>query len=113
MRDGTHLDASQPVAQGLTRTLDEATLLSELSTTPFSTQITSKSPTSNTTSTILSSGKKKETPTQLSLRSKSMRLKLSGNVREVSERRQVGDAEEMMDETRSAWWRNVGMEEGM
>ena len=45
---------------------------------------------------------------------KSMRLKLSGNVREVSERRQVGDAEGMFeDDTKGAWWRNVGMEEGM
>jgi pyruvate dehydrogenase kinase 2/3/4 len=47
-----------------------------------------------------------------------MRLKLSGNLtREVSERRQVGDAEEMFAD-RSAggsqpWWKNVGMEEGM
>lgn len=47
---------------------------------------------------------------------KSMRLKLSGQVgMEVSERRQVGDAEEMFLEkgTGQPWWRNVGMEEGM
>jgi pyruvate dehydrogenase kinase 2/3/4 len=46
-----------------------------------------------------------------------MRLKLSGQLtREVSERRQVGDAEEMFAEKGSAgqpWWRKVGMEEGM
>jgi pyruvate dehydrogenase kinase 2/3/4 len=45
-----------------------------------------------------------------------MRLKLSGQVgMEVSERRQVGDAEEMFLERGpgSPWWRNVGMEEGM
>jgi pyruvate dehydrogenase kinase 2/3/4 len=46
-----------------------------------------------------------------------MRLKLSGQVnREVSERRQVGDAEEMFAEkpgVGAPWWRNVGVEEGM
>lgn len=42
-----------------------------------------------------------------------MRLKLSGQVsREVSERRQVGDAEEMFAEKDKPWWRNV-MEEGV
>ena len=44
-----------------------------------------------------------------------MRLKLPS--REVSERRQVGDTEEMLsggeDETKGAWWRDVGMEEGV
>jgi len=53
----------------------------------------------------------------LSLASKAMRLKLKGNIREISERRQVGDAEEMLAESgsakRDAWWKNVGMEEGM
>lgn len=47
---------------------------------------------------------------------RSMRLKLSGQLgMEVSERRQVGDAEEMMmDKGAGApWWRSVGMEEGM
>jgi hypothetical protein len=47
---------------------------------------------------------------------KSIRLKLQGQKREVSERRQVGDTEEMLranEETKGAWWRNVGMEEGM
>lgn len=44
-----------------------------------------------------------------------MRLKLSGHVsREVSERRQVGDAEDMFrDKAEKPWWRNVTMEEGM
>lgn len=49
---------------------------------------------------------------------KSMRLKLRGaqKSREVSERRQVGDTEDMLranEDTKGAWWRNVGMEEGM
>ena len=55
------------------------------------------------------------------LASKAMRLKLSGQVsREISERRQVGDAEELFAEKGGSsgfgekpWWRNVGMEEGM
>jgi pyruvate dehydrogenase kinase 2/3/4 len=49
------------------------------------------------------------------LASKAMRLKLSGQVsREISERRQVGDAEDMFaKQTEKPWWRNVGMEEGM
>jgi len=51
------------------------------------------------------------------LASKAMRLKLSGKLsREVSERRQVGDAEEMFQERKGdsqPWWRNVGMEEGL
>jgi pyruvate dehydrogenase kinase 2/3/4 len=45
-----------------------------------------------------------------------MRLKLSGKLgMEVSERRQVGDAEEMFLEKGpgAPWWRNVSMEEGM
>lgn len=45
-----------------------------------------------------------------------MRLKLSGKLsREISERRQVGDAEEMFADkgAPAPWWRNVGMEEGM
>lgn len=47
---------------------------------------------------------------------RAMRLKLSGKIsREVSERRQVGDAEEMFAEKEALapWWRNIGMEEGM
>jgi pyruvate dehydrogenase kinase 2/3/4 len=46
-----------------------------------------------------------------------MRLKLSGTIsREVSERRQVGDAEEIFADRNAPgqpWWRKVGMEEGM
>ena len=59
----------------------------------------------------------------LTLAHKSMRLKSKAGVgREVSERRQVGDAETLvnqqnsMDEPvqgRAPWWRNVGMEEGL
>lgn len=49
--------------------------------------------------------------------SKAMRLKLSAKItREVSERRQVGDAESMLnapDAGKGAWWRDVGMEEGL
>jgi len=45
---------------------------------------------------------------------KAMKLKLSGNVsHEVSERRQVGDAEEMFADKGTPWWRNVGMDEGV
>lgn len=50
------------------------------------------------------------------LASKAMKLKLSGQVsREISERRQVGDLEEMFAEKQgeNPWWRQVGMEEGM
>lgn len=49
------------------------------------------------------------------LASKAMKLKLSGQIsREISERRQVGDLEEMFAEKNDKpWWRNVGMEEGM
>jgi hypothetical protein len=57
----------------------------------------------------------------LSLASKAMKLKLSGKVsplREVSPRKQVGDLEGMFSVSeeggdKEAWWRNVGMEEGM
>ena len=43
---------------------------------------------------------------------KNMKLKLSGQLaREVSERRQVGDLEEMFSE--KPWWRDVGMDEGV
>jgi pyruvate dehydrogenase kinase 2/3/4 len=50
----------------------------------------------------------------MSYATKQMRLKMQN--REVSERRQVGDAEEMLsanDETKGAWWRDVGMDEGL
>lgn len=54
-------------------------------------------------------------PMNLGMTSKVMRLKLSGNIWEVSERRQVGDAEEMLSDAsnRYVWWKNGGMEEGM
>lgn len=51
--------------------------------------------------------------------SRAMRLKLNvreGKDWEVSERRQVGDAEAMVEGTGGGdkpWWRDVGMEEGM
>jgi len=53
-------------------------------------------------------------PLITSYATRSMRLKAQN--REVSERRQVGDAEELFstnEETKGAWWRNVGMDEGM
>jgi hypothetical protein len=58
---------------------------------------------------------------QISMASKAMKLKLSGKVqsplREVSPRKQVGDLEGMFSVQeggdKEAWWRNVGMEEGM
>ena len=57
----------------------------------------------------------------VSMASRAMKLKLSGKIsREVTERKQVGDAEAMLSgasttstDQKSAWWRNVGMEEGM
>ena len=59
----------------------------------------------------------------LTLAHRGMRLKNKGladlKSREVSERRQVGDAEAVlnqpnsMDEKGVRWWRNVGMEEGL
>lgn len=58
----------------------------------------------------------------LTLARKGMKLKSKGGSAmnlshsEVSERRQVGDAESIMDEStkggRGPWWRNVTMEEG-
>ena len=55
-------------------------------------------------------------PASSLLGSQVMRLKL-GTTREISERRQVGDAEEMFAERGAdgerPWWRNVSMEEGM
>ncbi|KAG9638956.1 pyruvate dehydrogenase kinase-like protein, partial [Aureobasidium melanogenum] len=52
----------------------------------------------------------------LAMASRAMKLKRVAT-REVSERRQVGDAEEMVngpqDNTASPWWRHVSMEEGM
>lgn len=64
----------------------------------------------------------------LTMASKAMRLKSRGasadvfkmRSREVSERRQVGDAESLVNPPVSSdgsgkapWWRNVGMEEGL
>ena len=56
----------------------------------------------------------------LAMASRAMRLKDLGT-REVSERRQVGDAEDMMHpaprpasaDGATPWWKNVTMEEGM
>ena len=49
--------------------------------------------------------------------SRAMRLKLSGKLSgkdwEISERRQVGDTEAMVNKGSGAWWRHVGMEEGL
>ena len=60
----------------------------------------------------------------LAMAHKAMRLKSRTNAgaqvdsrpREVSERRQVGDAESLVNNTGTnsqPWWRNVGMEEGL
>lgn len=48
------------------------------------------------------------------LAAKSMRLKPQAPL-EISERRQVGDAEELLanEDTKGLWWRNVTMDEGM
>ena len=55
------------------------------------------------------------------LKARAIRLKQFAN-REVSERRQVGDAEELVNAPLSSdsgvggkphWWRNVGMDEGL
>jgi hypothetical protein len=51
----------------------------------------------------------------LAMASRAMKLKRVAT-REVSERRQVGDAEEMVNgsqDSASPWWRHVSMEEGM
>ena len=52
----------------------------------------------------------------LAMASRAMKLKRD-ETREVSERRQVGDAEEMVNGSDSQgatpWWKNVTMEEGM
>lgn len=65
------------------------------------------------------SNKKSMQNISLRLSQRSLRLKEFGNVREISERRQVGDAEEMMHPSGrgggsgTPWWKNVTMEEGM
>ena len=51
----------------------------------------------------------------LAMASRAMKLKRVAT-REVSERRQVGDAEEMVNgvqDNASPWWKHVSMEEGM
>ncbi|KAF1811200.1 hypothetical protein P152DRAFT_459608 [Eremomyces bilateralis CBS 781.70] len=57
----------------------------------------------------------KSTTATMTMATRTMQLKLRPQEREVSERRQVGDMEEMMREKDAIepWWRNVGMEEGM
>ena len=51
----------------------------------------------------------------LAMKSKAMQLKLKGSSREVSERRQVGDAEALVNDPQEGkrWWRDVGMDEGL
>lgn len=63
------------------------------------------------------SSKPSMTNLSLAMASRAMRLKRR-ETREVSERRQVGDAEEMVNGSDSQgnaapWWKNVTMEEGM
>ena len=52
----------------------------------------------------------------MSMASKAMKLKLDGKLsREITERKQVGDMEDMLSKegNKDAWWRNVGMDEGI
>lgn len=52
----------------------------------------------------------------MSMASKAMKLKLDGKIsREITERKQVGDMEDMLSKegNKDAWWRNVGMDEGI
>ena len=74
-----------------------------------------RSSSSNSSSSSRSSSLKRDYNPFLA--TKAMKLKLSGQLsREIRERRQVGDAEDMFKESRKGdkpWWRNVGMEEGM
>lgn len=50
----------------------------------------------------------------MSMASKAMKLKLDGKLgREITERKQVGDMEDMLEGNKDAWWRNVGMDEGI
>lgn len=61
-------------------------------------------------------GSKNTTNSLLALKAMRLKLKTGAGGFEVSERRQVGDAEEMFAEkgaVQQPWWRNVGMEEGM
>ena len=59
--------------------------------------------------------KKQQSIQSLTMASRAMRLK-SLSTREISERRQVGDAEALVNGPSTIgnpWWRNVTMEEGM
>jgi pyruvate dehydrogenase kinase 2/3/4 len=52
----------------------------------------------------------------MSMASKAMKLKLDGKLsREITERKQVGDMEDMLSKegNNDAWWKNVGMDEGI
>ena len=69
----------------------------------------------------MTQGSDKKTNIGVNIASRAMRLKYFAN-REVSERRQVGDAEELVNappiddsETggKTRWWRNVGMADGL
>lgn len=53
--------------------------------------------------------------TAIAMASRVKRLKMDNTMSwEVNERRQVGDAESMVNEgLKAAWWRNVGVEEGV
>lgn len=77
-------------------------------------------PASRSTQGLARVGRLQREVPSLTLSSMAMRLKSKGTGdlsarREVSERRQVGDAEGLVNPTGSGtpWWRNVGMEEGM
>lgn len=66
------------------------------------------------------SAKSPRTIQSLTMASRAMKLKVNVS-REISERRQVGDAEEMVNpqprrgnaEGSQPWWKNVGMDEGL
>lgn len=66
-------------------------------------------------------GRQQREMPSLTLSSMAMKLKSRGGGgvgdatkgREVSARRQVGDAESMVNPTETPWWRQVGMEEGI
>jgi hypothetical protein len=66
-------------------------------------------------------GRQQREMPSLTLSSMAMKLKSRGGSgggdaakgREVSARRQVGDAESMVNPTETPWWRQVGMDEGI
>jgi len=71
---------------------------------------------SSTTSRKGQSMDSRSSDLSLSMASRAMKLKLDGKIsREITERKQVGDMEEMMsgEGNKDAWWRNVGMDEGI